>query len=344
MPPSVRAAAPGGSSASHWRCGASRAASAPAETPACTVTVRSAGLCSITRSRPHRSTTRSARAGGLPSSSAEPEPRGMTARPASCASARMRLSCSIEPGRTTQLGQIPSIAAAASTAPSSRTPSGPAIETSASPIERPATAIAILDPRAVGHARTRRPEPLATGGVRGQELARIHDAARVEDPPEPVHEVQVGVRVLERKVLRLVQRDPVLAGHRATHGNARAQELLVRRLRALELIGYAIVVEDERVEVAIARVEDVRDLDAVTGANGKELAHDLRQSRARDYGVLQEIGRRQPADGPRGLLAPLPEERALGVVRRDTDLQGAPLPADPRGQLALRLHLGGRPV
>src|SRR5215813_2461396 len=279
MPPSVRVAAPGGSSASHCRCGASRAASAPAETPACTVTVRSAGLCSITWSRPRRSTTRSARAGGLPSSSVLPEPRGMRARPASCASARTRLSCSIEPGRTTQLGRIPSITAAASAAASSRTPSRPAIETRASPTERPATVIAILDPGAVGHARSRRPESLAAGGVRGQQLAWIHDAVRVEDPPEPVHEVQVDVRVLEREVLRFIHADPVLPGHRTAHGDARAQELLVRRLCALELVGNAVVVEDERMEVAVSRVEDVRDLDAVTGADGEELAHDLRQSR-----------------------------------------------------------------
>src|SRR4029453_1425033 len=328
MPPSVRAA-PGGSSASHCRCGASRAARAPEETPACTVTVRSAGLYSIPWSRPRRATTRSARTGGLPSSSASPEPRGMTASSASCASARTRLSCSIEPGRTPHLRQVPSLAAAASAAPSSRPPSRPAIETRAAPTERRATTIAILDPGAVGHARSRRSEPLAAGGVRGQELARIHDAVRVEDPPEPVHEVQVGVRVLERKVLRLVPADPVLAGHRATHGDARAQELLVRRLRALELVGHAVVVEDERVEVAVARVEDVRDLDAVTGADGEELAHDLRQSRARDYGVLQEIGRRQPADGARRLLLPPPEERALGVVRRAAALPGPPPPPGP---------------
>src|SRR5499426_1979685 len=241
MPPSVRAAAPGGSSASHCRCGASRPASAPAETPACTVTVRSAGLYSITWSRPRRSRTRSARANGLPSSSALPEPRGMAVRPASCASARTRLSCSIDPGRTTQLGRIPSIAAAASDTSSSRTPAGPAIETRASPTERPATAIAILDPGAVGHARSRRPEPLSAGGVRGQKLARIHEAVRVEDSAEAVHEVQVGVRVLEREVLRLVHADPVLAGHRTAHGDARAQELLIRRLCALELVGNAVV-------------------------------------------------------------------------------------------------------
>ena len=136
----------------------------------------------------------------------------------------------------------------------------------------------------------------------------------------------------------------MLPGHRATHLDAGAQQILVRGLRALELLGLTVVVQDERVEVAVPGMEHVGDLDAVPRADRDQLAHDRRKLRARDDGVLEEIGRRESSDRSRGFLSALPEERALGDVGGDADLERPALPADPRRALALRLDLGGRAV
>src|SRR6266404_4203164 len=204
--------------------------------------------------------TTSTRDGGLPNSSALPAPRGTTASPPSLASAIARLSWSIDAGRTTQRGRTPSTVAASREPPSSRTRSRPAIVTRASPIERAATAIAALDPGAVRHARSCGTESLAAGRVRGKELAGIHDQLGIERAPQPIHEIQVRFGVLQRKILGLVEADAVLAGHRAPHLDAGAQQLLVRRLGSLELLGLTVVVEDERMQVAVAGMEHVGDL------------------------------------------------------------------------------------
>src|SRR5262249_6419326 len=194
-------------------------------------------------------------------------PRGATASPSLPARDMTRLTSSTDPGRTRQRGTMPSTAAAESSAPSPITCSRP-------------TMAARISARS--GADTRRPQtqvPVgsrgAAGGMRGQELAGIHDAVGIEGAPEAGHEGEVGVPELERHAPRLVEADPVLAGDAAAHGEAGAQELVVGLVRALELAGDAVVVEDHRMQIAVARVEDVGDDEPVTGAHGRHPAPPL---------------------------------------------------------------------
>jgi hypothetical protein len=69
------------------------------------------------------------------------------------------------------------------------------------------------------------------------------------------------------------------------------------------------------VQVAVPRVEDIGDEQTVALADGHHLAHDLRQLAARHHGVLQQVRRGEAPDGAGGLLAALPQERALGSSR-----------------------------
>src|SRR5438445_12940480 len=72
-----------------------------------------------------------------------------------------------------------------------------------------------LDPRALWHTGPRRAEPLAAGRMRGEQLTGIHDPVGVEDAAQPGHEVQIGLAVLEREILGLVETHAVLARDRA---------------------------------------------------------------------------------------------------------------------------------
>src|SRR5262249_35706849 len=114
-----------------------------------------------------------------------------------------------------------------------------------------------LHPRARRQRPARPAKALAAGPMRRQGLCRVPEAVGIEDAAQTKHEIQVGVGVLQRQALGLVHADTVLAAHTAPERDARVEQLFVGLLRALELAGLAIVVADERMQVAIACMEDV---------------------------------------------------------------------------------------
>ncbi len=69
------------------------------------------------------------------------------------------------------------------------------------------------------------------------------------------------------RFLALSSADAVLAGHAAAQRDARPQQLLVGLLGALQLVGIAVVVADQRMQVAVAGVEHVGDEQPVTLAD-----------------------------------------------------------------------------
>src|SRR3546814_10551746 len=99
----------------------------------------------------------------------------------------------------------------------------------------------------------------------------------------------------------------MLAGQHAADLDAELQDVGAEVLRLLQLARLVGVVEDERMQVAVAGVKDVGDAQAVARA---ELAHALqhqRQARARDGAVHAVVVRRDAADRREGRLAPGPE-------------------------------------
>src|SRR5207249_9306323 len=134
------------------------------------------------------------------------------------------------------------------------------------------------------------------------------------------------------------------ARDRAAHRDTGVEQRLVRRLRVLELLGVPVVVEDERVEVAVTRVKDVGDLHAVALGDRAERAHDLGEPGARHHAILKQVRRREAPHRARRLLASFPQERALALVARDSDVESAALAADRRHALRLCQDLGARAV
>src|SRR5439155_13166671 len=119
----------------------------------------------------------------------------------------------------------------------------------------------------------------------------------------------------------------VLAGHAAPAGDALVKDLVARREDALHLIRVALVEEQERVDVAVAGVEDVADPQAVLGADLAPPPEHVRQLRPRHDPVLRAQARRDPAQRPERLLAALPEQQPLRFGRRPAAFAGLVLAA-----------------
>ena len=89
-----------------------------------------------------------------------------------------------------------------------------------------------------------------------------------------------------------------------------------------------VVEQHQRVQVAVAGVEDVRHPDAVARRRARAIAaQHLGQRGPRDHAVLHDVVGADPADRGERRLAALPEQRPLGVVGGDPDLERAVVPA-----------------
>src|SRR4029079_9397303 len=99
---------------------------------------------------------------------------------------------------------------------------------------------------------------LAAQPGRGDDLARVADAARVERASQSLEHAEGALREHPRHGARLVHADAVLTRQRATGIDARLEDGLGELARARSLT-RSRVVEHERMEVAVARVEDVAD-------------------------------------------------------------------------------------
>src|SRR5262249_18571871 len=107
------------------------------------------------------------------------------------------------------------------------------------------------------------PRNLAAQARGGKELARVGQAGGGEGAAEPLHALEIVASEHQRHGARLVGTDAVLPGQRAPGVDARGEDLLSQLACPLGFPGSALVVEDERVQVAVAGVEDVADAEAV---------------------------------------------------------------------------------
>ena len=128
---------------------------------------------------------------------------------------------------------------------------------------------------------------------------------------------------MQRHRAGLVGADAVLAGDRAAGVDAGLEDLLGEQLRALRLARDARVVEHERMEVAVAGVEDVADAQAGSLRELVDAAQHLRQLRARDDAVLHVVVGADPAHRGERRLAPAPDRGALGRRPRRRGSRGA---------------------
>ena len=114
----------------------------------------------------------------------------------------------------------------------------------------------------------------------------------------------------------------MFAGDRAAESDAQPQDVGGQRLGALEGARLTAVVEDERVQVAVAGVEHVGHAHAVLRRQLLDGDQRLAQLRARHHAVLDDEVGADPPDRRERALAPLPQQRALLGVGGDPHLGG----------------------
>src|SRR5579863_3254850 len=76
-------------------------------------------------------------------------------------------------------------------------------------------------------------------------------------------------------------------------------------------------------KVAVTCVKNIRDAQAGLLAELIDFAENLRQRGARDDAVLNDVVRRDASHSGESRLAPLPDERALGLRLRQANFAGA---------------------
>ncbi len=161
---------------------------------------------------------------------------------------------------------------------------------------------------------------------------------------EPAHAVEIGLGEDQRHVVRLLEPDPVLARDGAAHLGADLEDLPARRHHPRLRARLAGIVEEVRVQIAVAGMEDIADAEAM---GRRDLVHPpqhIGELGARDDAIHHHVGGRDVPIGAEGGLAPLPEEIALRRVPRHPHLARAGLAAGLGDALGLLVHAGGEAV
>src|SRR5204863_4005720 len=131
---------------------------------------------------------------------------------------------------------------------------------------------------------------------------------------------ELGRAELHAHLVDLLDAHAVLPGDRSAYGYAQFEDVGGEALGALQLAGNVGVVEDQRMQVAVTRVEDVGAPQPVLRRELLYAREHARQGRAWDRSVdAVVIGRDAPHRGERG-LAPRPEAQPLGLAPGDPDV------------------------
>ena len=221
------------------------AAGPSSRTPASAMTTRSPAVCSTTRSSPSRSTARSHEVGGA----AQPSLGAPAERDHGPAGAAQHVA---RPPRPMSVGRPR--AASRRRRRRRRCRAG-----ARSGSARQNTSPSAGSWRVGGGADTR---ALAAQPRRGEELAGVGDAVRVEGAAHQLHGVEVLGGELVRHLGLLLHADPVLTGDRAAGVDAQLRIAKPSCSASCGRSGHRVVEQDQRVQVAVAGVEDVRDAHA----------------------------------------------------------------------------------
>ncbi len=185
---------------------------------------------------------------------------------------------------------------------------------------------------------------LGTTVQRRKHLARIEDLIGIEGAFHALLLLELVLREHHRHEIALLDPHPMLAGEHATHFHAELEDLRTEGLGPLELPGPVRIIEDERVEIAVAGVEHVHHAQSEALAHLPHAGEDLGEPPARDRAVHAVVIGRDPADGGKGVLAPGPEPQPLFLARARLDEKGAVLPGDGGDDTDQMLDLRLRPV
>src|ERR1039457_6202836 len=118
----------------------------------------------------------------------------------------------------------------------------------------------------------------------------------------------------------------MLAGEAAAHLDAGLEDFASRVDCAADLIRCALVVKNDRMQIAVAGVKYVADAQVIATADVGDHAQNPRQAGSRNDAVLSRVVRREAANRTERAFTRLPQQRALRFVTRESD-------ARPGGQV-----------
>ena len=122
----------------------------------------------------------------------------------------------------------------------------------------------------------------------------------------------------------------MLAAEHAAGLDRHPHDLLAGGVDPLDHARLAGVVDEQRVEVAVAGVEHVEHEQVVAGGDLVDLRQHGGQLGPRHDRVVQVVVRLDPGDGAERRLAALPQQRPLGVVGGDAHGAHAVVAGDAR--------------
>src|SRR5262249_35996154 len=154
--------------------------------------------------------------------------------------------------------------------------------------------------------------------VQGRDvLARIEQSVGIERALHALEALDLRGGELYAHLVDLLHAHAVLASDGAADLDAFLEHLAREALGAVELVGVVRVVENQRVQVAVAGVEHVRAAQAVFLLHPRDEFQDLAELLSRDRAVHAVVVGRDAADRGERRLAPRPETLPLGLRARD---------------------------
>src|SRR5215472_18294294 len=114
----------------------------------------------------------------------------------------------------------------------------------------------------------------------------------------------------------------MLAGERATNSHAVADDFGRGLHGVFKLPLIARIVENNGMKVAVARVENIANVEAVSRADLADAAKGLRKFGARNDAVEDVVAGSEAAKRAKGVLAAFPEKFAFGSVAGEADFTG----------------------
>ena len=154
--------------------------------------------------------------------------------------------------------------------------------------------------------RRHRPRFTATTRQRNY-LARIAQSRRIESRAHAHHRVHVIVGKNQPQVTALVQAYSVLAGNRAAGAHAGFHDLASGLPHALKIVAAAQVKTDQGMQVAVAGMKDVRELQIILFRDAIGFGEHLGQTRARHDCILNHDIGTKPAHRAEGAFARRPK-------------------------------------
>src|SRR5579859_5134635 len=150
-----------------------------------------------------------------------------------------------------------------------------------------------------------------------EELAWIEQLIGVPGFAYLLHDTQVSFTEDERHFFLLLDTDAVFTGDAAAHFGADLEYFVAGLAHALHFAGDLRVEEDQRVQIAIAGMENVAHAQAVAVADFANAPQHIWQFGTWHHAVLHVKFGTDAPDRTEGVLATRPEKLALGLVRCD---------------------------